>query len=240
VVVVDFDGTLAPIVDDPAAARPLAGTADLLDRLGGRLGRVAVVSGRPVEFLRRHLATPRTMIVGQYGLERLEGGRVVVHPAAREWTQAVAEAARRAEVAVPGLQVERKGEVAVTLHWRRNRTLEAEALALAVRLSAELGLAAQPGRLALELRPPLPVDKGTVTEELAGGAHAALVAGDDHGDLPFFDAVDRLIAAGRLDYGLRVAVTSPEAPPALLLRADHRVDGPAGLVDLLTILAGLL
>lgn len=240
VVVVDFDGTLAPIVDDPAQARPLPGAVDALGRLAARLQRVAVVSGRPVDFLRRHLAAPGVMIVGQYGLERLEGGQVVVHPAAREWTQAVAEAARRAELAVPGLHVERKGDVAVTLHWRRNRAVEAEALALAVRLTAELGLAAQPGRLALELRPPLPVDKGTVAEELAGGAHAALVAGDDHGDLPFFDALDRLTAGGRLGHALRVAVTSPEAPRALLERADHQVDGPPGLLALLERLADLV
>ena len=235
--VVDFDGTLAPIVDDPDAARPPTGAAELLERLAGRLGRVAVVSGRPVEFLHRHLDAPRATIVGQYGLERLEGGRVMVHPAAREWTEAVAEAARRAEATVPGLHIERKGDVAVTLHWRRNRAVEAEALALGVRLTAELGLTAQPGRCALELRPPLAVDKGTVAEELAGGAHAALVAGDDYGDLPFFDALDRLTAAGRLGHGLRVAVFSPEAPPALLLRADHRVDGPGGLLSLLEALA---
>jgi trehalose 6-phosphate phosphatase len=240
VVVVDFDGTLAPIVDDPAAARPLPGAAGTLDRLAGRLGRVAVVSGRPVEFLRRHLVAPGVALIGQYGLERLEGGQVRVHPAAREWTGAVAEAARRAEATIPGLHVERKGEVAVTLHWRRNRAVEAEALALAVRLTAELGLAAQPGRLALELRPPLPVDKGTVTDELAGDAHAALVAGDDSGDLPFFDALDRLTAAGRLSHGLRVAVASSEAPRALLSRADHQVDGPAGLLALLERLAVLV
>ena len=240
VVVVDFDGTLAPIVDDPAAARPLRGAAEVLDRLGARLGHVAVVSGRPVEFLSRHLPAPRLMIIGQYGLERLEGGRALVHPAAREWTAAVAEAARRAEAALPGLHVERKGDVAVTLHWRRAPDLEADATALGRHLAAELGLAAQPGRLALELRPPLRVDMGPVAEELADGAHAALVAGDDHGDLPFFDALDRLIAAGRLGHGLRVAVASPEAPPALLHRADHQVDGPPGLLALLERLADLV
>lgn len=239
-VVVDFDGTLAPIVDDPAQARPLPGAVDALGRLAARLGRVAVVSGRPVEFLRRHLPPGGPAIFGQYGLERLESGQVVILPAAREWVGAVAEAARRAEAAVPGLHVERKGEVAVTLHWRRNRVLEAEALALGVRLTAELGLAAQPGRLALELRPPLHVDKGTVAEALADGAHAALVAGDDHGDLPFFDALDRLTAAGRLDHGLRVGVASPEAPLTLLERADHQVEGPTGLLALLDGLAGLV
>jgi trehalose 6-phosphate phosphatase len=240
VVVVDFDGTLAPIVDDPALARPLPDAVGALGRLTRRLRRVAVVSGRPVDFLRRHLPDPGPDIFGQYGLERLEAGRVVILPAAREWMPAVAEAARRAEAALPGLHVERKGGVAVTLHWRRSPALESDALGLGRQLATELGLTAQPGRLALELRPPLPVDKGTVAEELADGAHAALVAGDDHGDLPFFDALDRLIAAGRLERGLRVAVASPEAPPALLERADHQVDGPSGLLALLEQLADLV
>ncbi len=239
-VVVDFDGTLAPIVDDPAQARPLPGAVDTLGRLATRLRRVAVVSGRPVDFLRRHLPADGPDVFGQYGLEHLEGGRVAILPAAREWTGAVAEAARTAEAALPDLHVERKGEVAITLHWRRNRALEAEALALGARLTAEFGLAVQPGRLALELRPPLPVDKGTVAEELAGDAHAALVAGDDHGDVPFFDALDRLSSAGRLGHGLRVAVTSPEVPAALLARADHQVEGPPGLLAVLQELAGRL
>ncbi|MHB1975278.1 MAG: trehalose-phosphatase, partial [Acidimicrobiales bacterium] len=47
----DFDGTLAPIVDDPRAAAALPGAIDSLHRLASRLGRVAVVSGRPVDFL---------------------------------------------------------------------------------------------------------------------------------------------------------------------------------------------
>ncbi|MGH9042853.1 MAG: trehalose-phosphatase, partial [Acidimicrobiia bacterium] len=115
--IVDFDGTLAPIVEDPAQARPLPGAVEALEELADRLGKVAVVSGRPVDFLRRHLpGTTRLMVVGQYGLERLEAGEVAVLPEAREWAAAVADAAREAEAGLPGLHVERKGEVAVTLH----------------------------------------------------------------------------------------------------------------------------
>ena len=47
-IITDFDGTLAPIVDDAAAARPLEGVVDALHLLAARYARVAVVSGRPV------------------------------------------------------------------------------------------------------------------------------------------------------------------------------------------------
>jgi trehalose 6-phosphate phosphatase len=116
----------------------------------------------------------------------------------------------------------------------------AEAEAFGRRLAGDLGLDALPMRMALELRPPVPVDKGTVVEELAAGRAAALVAGDDHGDLAGFAALDRLVATGRLGHAVRVAVRSDEAPVALLEAADHQVDGPAGLAALLGRLAGLV
>lgn len=240
VVIVDFDGSLAPIVDDPAAAAPLPGALDVLARLAQRIGRVAVVSGRPVEFLRRALPVDGLTLVGQYGVERFEGGTIESDPRLGEWTPAVEAAATEAEAeaatTLPGLIVERKGAAAVALHWRRSPDLEAGALASGQRLAARHGLRLEPGRCTLELRAPLDIDKGTATAALATGAHAALVAGDDTGDLAAFAALARLMEAGRLTHGLRVAVRSPEAPIALLRAADYEVEGPAALLALLDTL----
>ena len=229
VVILDFDGSLAPIVDDPADAVPFPGTVDTLTALVGRVGRVAVVSGRPVEFLRSVLPVDGLVLVGQYGVERLDDGTVLTDPRVQPWTEPVANAAAEAERSLPGLFVERKGAIATALHWRRAPELEAAAIDLGRRLAASHGLALEPGRLTLELRAPVGVDKGTATAALAAGAHAALVAGDDRGDLAAFAALCRLQEQGRLTHGLRVAVRSPEAPPELLRQADHEVDGPAGL-----------
>jgi trehalose 6-phosphate phosphatase len=229
VVIVDFDGSLAPIVDDPADATPLPGMVEALEALVQRIGRVAVVSGRPVEFLRAVLPVAGLVLVGQYGVEWLDGPAIVTDPRAERWTEPVASAAAEAEAALPGLFVERKGSVATALHWRRAPELEADAVDLGRRLAARHGLALEPGRLTLELRAPVGIDKGTATSELAAGAHAALAAGDDRGDLAAFAAIARLRDRGRLAHGLRVAVRSPESPPELLDQADHTVDGPAGL-----------
>ena len=180
----------------------------------------------------------RVLLVGQHGLERSVGGWRRVDRRVAPWREAVASAAREAEDAGPELVVERKGDIAVNLHWRRAPERAAEGEALGRQLAERHGLAAWPMRMGVELRPPVPVDKGTVAEELAAGRHAALFAGDDHGDLAGFAALDRLVAAGRLDHALRVAVRSDEAPPALLDAADHQVDGPAGLAALLAGIAG--
>ena len=67
---VDFDGSLAPIVERAGDARPLPDAPTTLARLANGLGRVAIVSGRPVGFLARHLPVDGLALVGLYGMEQ--------------------------------------------------------------------------------------------------------------------------------------------------------------------------
>ena len=239
-IIVDFDGTLAPIVADPPAAIPLPEAAATLARLAGRFGRVAVVSGRPIAFLRDRLPVDGLTLFGQYGIERFEGTEVTTAPAAARWADAVRRAGDEAEAELPELFVERKGTVAVGLHWRRRPDLEVKATDLGRRLAAAFDLRLEPGRQTLELRPPLHVDKGTAVEEIAAAASAALFIGDDRGDLAAFDTLTRLVDQGRLAHALRVAVRSAETPAELLERADLVVDGPHGALRVLDELATLV
>jgi trehalose 6-phosphate phosphatase len=237
VVIVDFDGTLAPIVPDPPAAAPLYGAAAALTRLARHVGTVAVVSGRPVRFLRDALPVDGLVLCGHYGVERLDGGTISPLPEAEAFADAIRQAGDDAEAALPGLFVERKGVLAVALHWRARPELEDPATDLGRRLADKHGLRLEFGRQALELRAPLDVDKGTAATDLAGGATAVLVMGDDRGDIAAFAAVCRLREDGRIRHAVRVAVQSPETPPGLLEEADLHVDGPEGALGLLTDLA---
>jgi trehalose 6-phosphate phosphatase len=237
-VLVDFDGSLSLIVDDPASAVVLPEGRAALSALARAVGLVAVVSGRPVDVLARALDLDGVTLVGQYGLERLEGGAVVVDPRAAKYAAAVAAAADEVERRLPELLVERKGTVAVTVHWRARPQSDVEGATVADDVARRHGLAVYATRMARELRPPVPVDKGTAVESLlAPGFATACFAGDDRGDLPAFEALDRLVAAARLEGAARIAVSSPEAPPELLERADVTVDGPHGLAALLSDLA---
>ncbi len=239
-VIADFDGSLASIVDDPADARPLQSAVVLLSELERRFALVAIVSGRPVKFLREVLPVPGVGLVGQYGLEWQQGGGVVLDPRALPFVGVVAAAAIEAERELEGLEgvlVERKGDVAVALHWRRRPEREPQAVACGERIAIQHGLHVARGRCVIELRPPVPCDKGTAIEAIAGDLRCLMVAGDDTGDLAAFDAVDRLTARGSLAHAVRVAVRSPESPEELLDRSDVVVDGPEGLVELLGHLA---
>jgi trehalose 6-phosphate phosphatase len=236
----DFDGTIAPIVDDPAAARPLAGVVDLLGPLADRYAAVALVSGRPATYLASHAAAPGVRYLGMYGLEEIVGGRVQVDPRLEAARPAV-EAARHDLAADPavtasGAHLEDK-RYAVAVHTRRVADPGRWAGPIdqaATRVAAAHDLEVVPGRLVWELRPLVRSDKGDAVRRVAAesGARRLLVAGDDLGDLPAF------AVANELGGGLRVAVRSEEAPAELLDAADLVVDGPEGLRELLEHLLG--
>ncbi|HEX5587462.1 MAG TPA: trehalose-phosphatase [Acidimicrobiia bacterium] len=237
---VDFDGSLAPIVDDPAAARPLDAAVGALARLAPLVGRIAVVSGRPAQFLETHVPVPGIAHVGLYGLDRVVDGQRVVDARALEWVPSIAAAADELDAALPGLLVERKGDLAVTVHWRTAPSREADAIAAVSAVALRHGLDAPlRGRMAMELRPPVLVDKGTAVEALVVGMYAAAFAGDDAGDLPAFAALDRLRREGSLAERVTIGVRSPEAPAAVL-GAQIVVDGPDGLAVLLAELASAI
>jgi trehalose 6-phosphate phosphatase len=233
----DFDGTLSPIVDDPDEARPLPEAPGVLARLAVSFGVVAVISGRPVSFLHRALAAagPSVRLFGLYGLEWLEDGEIHVAPEAEPWLDPVAAVVAAARSEAPaGVGVEAKGP-ALAIHWRRAPEAGAWAEEFARDWATRTGLLLQPGRRALELRPPLAIDKGDVVERLASSCTAACFVGDDAGDIPAFSALDRLAGSGLSV--VKVAVADGESPPALVATADLVVADPGEALACLRRLA---
>jgi trehalose 6-phosphate phosphatase len=232
----DFDGTLAPIVDDPAESRPLPGVVDALGDLARRYGRVGVISGRPAGFLQTHLGERGLFLSGLYGLEFVEeeGGTVRPVEEAEPWRTVIEEAAAAADEELPpGVGVERKG-LTVTVHFRKDPSLREAAEAWASGHAETSGLVVHGGRMSYELRPPIQRDKGTVLAEAAEGRRQVCFLGDDRGDLEAFDTLDRMAADGATT--VKVGVTSPEAPDEILERADVVVDGPEGSLTFLRAL----
>lgn len=241
VVGLDFDGTLAPIVADPRRAYAHPQVPAVLRRLARHLRAVVIITGRPVAEavqLGGLDAVTGLVILGQYGLQRWEGGTTTEPPPA----PGVATARDR----LPGLLdgsgawVEDKGH-ALAVHTRRAPEPEATLARLEPplrALAAETGLRLEPGRLVLELRPP-DVDKGAALRTFLAEreARGVLYAGDDLGDLPAFAAVAELRKGGLP--GLTVCSGSAEVTE-LAGRADLVVDGPDGVVSILGALADSL
>lgn len=218
--VLDVDGTLAPIVDRPEDAAVPPATRAELERLRRRYALVACVSGRSGDDARRIVGVDGLEYVGSHGLE--------LAPEAAAWAGRLS-----AFAATVDWPVEDKG-VTVSFHWRTAADQDAAERFLhevAGRARAE-GFDARFGRKVLELRPPVDADKGTAVRGLvsAHGLRRALYAGDDTTDVDAFRAVHEL------ELGVAVAVRSAELPGPVEANADILVDGTAGMLDLLSSL----
>jgi trehalose 6-phosphate phosphatase len=244
-IAVDYDGTLAPIVSDPAQARPHPQALAAMRRLADRVATVAVITGRPAA---EAIAVggideiPGLIVMGHYGRERWESGTLSSLPVPPGVARAREELPRvlAAAGAPDGTWTEDKGD-AVAVHTRRAAEpgpaldrLRGPLTALAERT----GLEVQPGRMVIELRPP-GSDKGQTLKNLTfeRGARAVLYCGDDVGDVPAFKAVAELRGDGIAGQ----AVCSGSAEVSVLAElADLVVDGPAAVVALLDDLAAAM
>ncbi|MFF5208044.1 trehalose-phosphatase [Streptosporangium sp. NPDC000396] len=233
VIGLDFDGTLSPIVPDPEDARIHPDGPAALARLGELVGAVLVVTGRPaavaVEYgsLER---VPGLVVLGHYGLERWEAGTLTAPPAHPGLARVRAELPSLVS-RFDGVRIEDK-ERAVAVHTRRAPEPQAALDALrepVAELAAESGLAVEPGKFVLELRPP-GMDKGMALRAFLEErqARSVLFAGDDLGDLAAFAAVRASGLPG-------VTVFSGSAE--LAVEADIVVDGPDGVMELLASIA---
>jgi trehalose 6-phosphate phosphatase len=246
-VALDFDGTLAPIVEDPAAAAIHPGAADLLADLAGRARAVAIVTGRPARqaVVLGDLdavadvigaAGHDLVVLGQYGNERWTSAvRRVVSPRPPEGLAGlIAELPRLLQQAgATDAWVEEKG-LAVAVHTRRTgdpRAAFDRLLPVLTEAARARSLAVEPGRLVIEVRAP-GMDKGRALHRLVEeyDARAVVFIGDDLGDVPAFEAALDLRVAG---LPAVLVCSGSDEESALANLADVVVDGPDGVMAFL-------
>jgi trehalose 6-phosphate phosphatase len=247
VIGLDFDGTLSPIVDDPAAARIHPDARDVLVELAAQVAAIAVITGRParqaldlggLEEVGNAIgdAGKELLLFGQYGNERWTStSRRIVSPrppaGLATFERELPRTLRRAEAA--DAYVEDKG-LAVAVHTRRLPDAEAafqRLLPVIEELAARNDLVVEPGRSVIEVRS-AGTDKGMVVERLAEELEIGgfMFAGDDLGDLEAFEAVASLAERG-LPTLLVCSASAEEG--ALVDRSDVVVRGPEGVLELL-------
>jgi trehalose 6-phosphate phosphatase len=219
----DFDGTLAPLVDDPARARALpAAEAALVSLAGLPRTDVALISGRSLASLRAGAALlgEHAILVGGHGIERDEAAP---EPEETARLDALVRALDDATEDVPGAWVERKPFSAV-VHFRSvppEHVDEARDAALGV-LADEEHVMQGHGVVEVMIREPA---KGVAIEALRDsvGADAVVYFGDDVTDDDVFAVL------GEDDLGVSIGPTPTGAA--------FQVASPRGAADVLTLLA---
>ena len=246
-ILLDIDGTLAPIVDNAADAHVPETTRQLLIAIANKYGLMACVSGRRASEARAMVSIGAISYIGSHGAELLRAGwtEAVLDKGLEEWVRRIQEFGREADTAdVRKLRVrlEDKGAI-IAFHWRGARDEEgarAAVDAIAQRAQAA-GLATHWGRKVLEVRPPVKINKGagiiSFLTDAGDGIDTALYVGDDTTDLDAFRALRELLDEGKLERAVRVGVASDEGPSAVTGEADLVVDGTEGVRRLLSVLA---
>jgi trehalose 6-phosphate phosphatase len=236
-VLLDVDGTLAPIVRHADDAHVPEATRGLLIAVSKRYAVVGCVSGRRASNARQVVSIGSIAYVGNHGGEILRPGAAAVELDAEvaAWAERVREFAR--EVWTPELhrlRVRAEDKDAISaFHWRGapDEALAKAAVEKIAQAAQEAGLSAHWGRKVLEVRPPVAIDKGRGVRALLRGTDVAnaVYVGDDTTDLDAFRGLRDLVDEGALSYALCIGVSSDETPPAIAEEADEMVDGPTGV-----------
>jgi trehalose 6-phosphate phosphatase len=243
-VLLDIDGTLAPIVEHASDAQVPESTRQLLIGVSRQYGLVACVSGRRASDARAMVAIGTITYLGSHGAETLRAGwtEAVLDPALEPWMRRIHQFGREADTSDlrrRRVRIEDKGPI-VAFHWRGAPDEDAARAAIdaIAGRAQDAGLRTHWGRKVLEVRPPVQIDKGAGISALLEATEivAAMYAGDDATDLDAFRALSRLVEEGRLQRALRVGVRSEEGPSAIGAEADIVVDGPNGVRDVLAAL----
>ncbi len=243
-VLLDIDGTLAPIVRHAADAHVHEATRGLLIAIARRYRVVACVSGRRAATARQIVAIGTIAYVGNHGGELLRPGATsaVLDPDVSASAQRVRDFAGSSfgpEHQRLRIRSEDKDAIAA-FHWRGapdEQAAEAAVRDLAALAESE-GLTVHWGRKVLEVRPPVAMHKGLGVATILRDqpVSSAVYVGDDTTDLDAFRALRALVQEGALSTALCAAVSSEETPPGLVSEADLVVEGTKGVRGLLEAL----
>ena len=227
--ITDIDGTISRIAPTPAQAQISPICRHYLALLSQRLGLVAFVSGRPVTQMREMLKLKNVLYIGNHGLERWEGGKVRLRSDVSQYLDVIKATLQEVNhlLNVEGLLFDNKG-VTACIHYRLCQDHQAARKHILVAVAnspSAKSLRVTEGKMAIELRPLVEVNKGTVVQELVKEYQlwGGIYLGDDLGDVEAMQAIHSIPSPNF--EGIAVGVTGEEGVPEVEEEADFTLKG---------------
>jgi len=242
----DIDGTVSEMAPAPHLSVIDGRALESLDALALHLAIVGVVTGRAAADARRLTARPELLHIGNHGYERIHGSKQTFAPGVEPYLSGVGEAAEAVRSAqhfdedLAGAVIENKRFTA-SFHYRL--CADPDRAQMAIRriidpIAGAAGLKIFDGKMVIELRPPLPVNKGTAITELVDelDLNGLIFFGDDTTDIDGFVAVRTYDRSAGFK-GLAVAIVTPDSNPSVAASADLHLHGVGECIEVLRRLA---
>ena len=235
----DYDGTLTPIVNQPdMAVLPTDTRKALLELCQREKYIVGIISARSLEDIISRVGIDQLMYLGNHGLEMRGPGLDFVHPEATQLegsVNQVYETLQQGVAEMAGVLIEHKG-LTLTVHYRSTPEelvhQVKESVEAVVRPFLESGaLIISPAKKALEIRPDIAWDKGKAIsriQEAFPQASLTVFFGDDLPDEAGFTVVQ--------DSGGLGVFVGPAREPTVAL---YQVDSPREVAETLRLMAQL-
>ena len=227
VIVTDVDGTISQIAPTPSEAVLSPTMKDVILRLSKKFQMVAVVSGRPVEDVKRMIGIEGLLYVGNHGMEYMKNGRIHVEEETKRYIQRINEAACKIKneesCNAEGVLLEDKG-LCFSIHYRLCKDPNARKILLNTLKDMEelKGLQIKEGRKVIEIRPPTGYDKGKILERIIheNNIKKLLYMGDDVTDSDAFRKLNELKNHGKVD-AESIIIISGEIPSKIKEEASY-------------------
>jgi trehalose 6-phosphate phosphatase len=228
--ITDVDGTISKTAPTPQQAEVTPLCRQYLSALCNQLALVAAVSGRAAVEVKNMINIDGMVYIGNHGLERWIGGHSEFSKDVQDYSKVIKAAIEELTplLSMKGVSIENKG-VTASIHYRLchdPQSAERHILATIENSPRARSLRTIQERMAIDLLPPVKVNKGIATLDLIqeynlqGGAYL----GDDLTDIDAFSAIHA--ACRDLDFqGFAIGITSQEMPEKLAEEADFTLNG---------------
>ena len=228
--ITDVDGTISETAPTPQAAVVSPICRQYLSTLCNHLALVAAISGRPAIEAKNMIKIDRMVYIGNHGLERWTEGHSELTKGAKAYSKVIKAAIEDLTplLSIEGIRIEDKG-ITATIHYRLcpNPELAERDILLTLGDSTRAkSLQITPGKMSINLLPPVAVNKGTPVLELIQGysLQGGIYLGDEITDIDAFRAIHT--ACHALDFqGFAIGITSQEMPKELVAEADFTLNG---------------
>jgi len=229
--ITDIDGTISQTAPTPQEAKVSPLCRQYLSALCNHLALVAAISGRPAAEAKSMINIDGMVYMGNHGLERWSEGHSEFIKDAQDYPPLIEAVTKELSplLYIEGLSIENKG-VTATIHYRpcRDHQSARQDILVAIENSphAKSLRIMQESKYAINLLPPVRMDKGTATLDLIReyNLRGGVYLGDDLTDIDAFRAIH--VACCDLDFqGFAIGVISREMPEKLVEEADFTLNG---------------